>query len=114
MLSRLLFKKRSGALNLRPGELVEVKSVAEILSTLDPDGTLEGLLFIPEMHKYCGKRFRVLKRVNKLIVEGFGELRRIKNVVILDGALCTGEYHGECKKSCPLLWKEAWLRRIRP
>ena len=99
-------------LRLLPGELVEVKDEREIMATLDEKGTLEGLLFAPEMRKYCGKRLRVLKRVNKLIVEGVGILQRIKDVVILEGAICTGEYHGGCQKSCPLLWKEAWLRRI--
>lgn len=101
-------------LNLRPGEIIEVKALNEIMSTLDEKGVLEGLPFMPEMRKYCGKRFRVLKRVNKLIIEGLGTLRRIENVVILDGAICTGEFHGGCKKSCMLLWKEAWLKRTDP
>lgn len=112
-MSKVLIKDRSSSLklNLKPGEFVEVKSEYEISSTLAHDGTLEGLMFMPEMRKYCGKRFRVLKRVDKVIIEGVGGLRRVKNVVILDGVICTGEHHGGCKKSCPLLWKEVWLKR---
>ncbi|MEM3697170.1 MAG: hypothetical protein QXQ94_06695 [Candidatus Bathyarchaeia archaeon] len=106
--------EKNSKLNLVPGEVVEVKTVDEIMSTLDEKGTLEGLPFMPEMYKYCGKRFKVFKRVNKLIIEGLGTLRKIENVVILEKAICSGEYHGGCKRSCMLLWKEAWLKRANP
>jgi hypothetical protein len=52
-------------LNLRVGEVVEVRSEAEILSTLDANGHLEGLPFMPEMLKYCGQRVRVYKSAHK-------------------------------------------------
>lgn len=111
------FKKHSKkifVLNLCPGEIVEVHSEDEIFATLDENGTLEGLPFIPEMRKYCGKRYKVLKRVNKLIVEieGVG-MRRMKNTVILEGVTCDGKAHGGCRRTCLLLWKEAWLKRAR-
>ena len=99
------------ALNLSLGEVVEVRSEKEILATLDEDGTLEGLPFISEMHKYCGSRLRVLKRVNKILVEGEAEMKRIRNAVILAGTICDGQAHGGCQRTCPLLWKEAWLKR---
>jgi len=112
-IERILHKLRNGTeLNLHPGEIVEVKSVPKILATLDENGTLEGLPFIPEMRKYCGKRFKVLKRVNKIIVEGIGIIRRIRRTVILKDVVCTGEFHGGCQRSCLLLWKEAWLKRV--
>lgn len=98
-------------LDLSPGELVEVRSKKEILATLDENGTLDGLPFIDEMHKYCGSRLRVLKRVNKILVEGEAEMKRITNTVILAGAICDGQAHGGCQRTCPLLWKEAWLKR---
>jgi hypothetical protein len=100
-------------LNLRSGEMVEVRQEQEILSTLNSDGTLEGLPFTVEMKKYCGRRFEVLKPVNKLIVEitGMG-MRRIRDVVILKGVFCDGaSSHLGCSRTCPLLWKEAWLKR---
>ncbi len=50
---------------LRAGELVEVRSKAEILMTLDQHGRLDGLPFMPEMFRYCGQRFRVYKRAHK-------------------------------------------------
>ena len=54
-------------LNLRVGEVVEVRSEAEILSTLDANGRLEGLPFMPEMLKYCGQRFQVYKSAHKTV-----------------------------------------------
>jgi hypothetical protein len=41
------------ALNLRVGDVVEVRSRDEILRTLDERGTFESLPFMPEMLKYC-------------------------------------------------------------
>ena len=40
----------------RPGDLVEVKSADEILATLDADGTLDHLPFMPEMVEFCGAK----------------------------------------------------------
>ena len=76
--------RKKPILNLKPGEVVEVRGESEIFATLDENCTLERLLFIPEMRKYCGRRYRVLKRVNKIIVEGIG-MRLMKNTVILRG-----------------------------
>ncbi|MEM5853662.1 MAG: hypothetical protein QW228_04810 [Candidatus Aenigmatarchaeota archaeon] len=115
MLKFKVFSKKQRSepkLKLKPGEIVEVKDQSEIFLTLDESGAYKGLAFTTEMQRYCGKRFKVLRRVNKLIIEGIGGLRRIKDAVILDGAICTGEYHGGCGKSCPLLWREIWLKRI--
>ena len=50
---------------LRAGEWVEVKSKEEILRTLDTNGELDGMPFMPEMFAFCGKRFQVYKRAHK-------------------------------------------------
>ena len=55
---------------LRPGDLVEVKAPDEILQTLDVDGTLDHLPFMPEMIELCGKRFSVSRRVLKTCYTG--------------------------------------------
>ena len=44
---------------LRTGDWVEVRSESEILATLDENGELDRLPFMPEMRKHCGKRFEV-------------------------------------------------------
>jgi len=98
-------------LNLRSGELVEVRTKSEIATTLDEGNTLEGLPFIDEMWKFCEERFVVLKRVEKTVVEGVG-MRRMRSAVILNGVTCDGTAHGHCRRSCHLFWKEIWLRRV--
>ena len=52
----------SEQLDLRVGELVEVRSEQEILATLDEHGRLDGLPFMPEMLQFAGQRLRVDKR----------------------------------------------------
>ena len=102
-------------LGLGPGELVEVRSLDEILGSLDRRGARDGLPFMPEMIAYCGTRARVLRRVDKLNdwVHGTG-LRRMRNRVLLEGIRCSGSAHGGCEANCHLRWCEAWLRRVRP
>lgn len=100
-------------LNLRPGELVEVKSIKEVFAMLDDQNKLAGLRFNPEMTKFCGQRFKVFKRLNKIIIESTGELRRIRiPTVILEGVYCDGRSHGDCDRSCFCFWREAWLKRV--
>ena len=48
-------------LNLRAGEWIEVRSKEEILQTLDKNGRLDKLPFMPQMFEYCGRRFRVVQ-----------------------------------------------------
>ena len=94
----------------RAGDRVRVRSFAEIATTLDAEGALDGLPFLPEMARYCGRAFTVRRRVDKLIQEGVGSsMRRIRDVVLLDGTICDGAAHGDCRRACFPLWKTAWL-----
>jgi hypothetical protein len=100
-------------LNLQPGDWVEVRSKAEIYATLDPRGKFKGLGFMPEMEKFCGKRFRVWKKVSMIALESTGEMRRLRSpTVFLEGAFCDGGFHYNCDRSCFCFWREAWLRRV--
>lgn len=101
-------------LNLRVGDFVEVKGQGEILATLDNAGTYEALPFMPEMLPYCGKRFRVYKRVEKVCdtIDKTG-MRRMKDAVLLAEVRCDGHSHGGCDAGCMIIWKEAWLKKIR-
>ena len=98
---------------LRVGDRVLVRSPEEILSTLDADGALDGLPFMPEMLASCGKPFRVQRRVEKTCVDGH-PMRRFpaNDVVILDGPRCDGQGHDGCRHGCRIFWKEAWLRPV--
>jgi hypothetical protein len=102
-------------LGLRIGELVEVRSEAEILATLDERGRLDALPFMPEMLQYCGKRFRVYKLAIKACdsISNTG-MYRMENAVHLAGTRCDGAAHGGCLATCLLYWKEAWLKRVEP
>jgi hypothetical protein len=99
-------------MKLTVGDLVEVKSREEILSTLDRDGFLDGLPFMPEMFKYCGRKFRVYRRAHKTCDSlYFKGSRRMLNTVHLEDVRCDGQAHGACQAECLIFWKEAWLRR---
>jgi len=100
-------------LRLWPGEQIEVRDLSEILASLDERGTLDGLPFMPEMAAYCGKRFRVFRRVDKVNDwVGHTGLRRPRDTVMLERLSCNGAHHGGCQANCQLRWKEAWLRRV--
>jgi len=99
------------ALNLQPGELVEVKPLPEILQTLDPQGRNRGLVFTPEMKQFCGCQFRVYKRLGLMFDETTRQQRKVRDTVLLEGVCCQGEGIG-CDKSCFHYWREAWLRRV--
>ena len=96
---------------LTRGQLVEVRSAHEIAATLDGDGKLDGVPFMPEMSVYCGKMFRVLRRADITCVEGHG-LRRMNAAVFLDDVRCDGSAHDGCQRRCLIFWKEAWLRPV--
>ena len=101
---------KSEVLDLQPGEVVRVKTEPEILTTLDKCDQYKGLMWMPMMRVCCGKEFRVYKRVEKIVLESTGEIRRLKNTVLLEDAICDGIYG--CNRSCFFFWKEAWLERV--
>jgi hypothetical protein len=98
------------------GDLVDVRSAEEILSTLDERGALNGIPFMPEMIEFVGKQYRVRRRVEHFscdaersedsTVRAFPE----EDVVVLENVRCSGAAHGGCKRNCTIFWKEAWLR----
>jgi hypothetical protein len=109
-------KHMKSSARVRPGDLVEVKTPREILQTLDADGTLDGLPFMPEMVGFSGKRFQVSRRVIKtcISISRSTNMRAFKteDVVTLDGLRCSGVDHDGCQKACMIFWREAWLRKV--
>src|SRR3954454_2848678 len=101
-------------MTLSAGDWVQVRSKDEILATLDGNGRLDGMPFMPQMFKWCGQRLQVSKRAHKTCdtVTGYntGEWlgRRLPNAVHLD-LRCDGEAYGGCQAACMIFWKEAWL-----
>jgi hypothetical protein len=111
-------KKREASTSRQPlhlelGDLVEVRPEDEIRATLDDSGKCRGLRFAPEMSKYCGERFKVFKKLRKILVETTGELRTMKvPIVLLERVYCDGSSHGGCDRACFCFWLEDWLDRV--
>jgi hypothetical protein len=100
-------------LALQPGELVRVKTKEEIFRTLDKDNKNRGMTFDVEMLKYCGRQARVLRRVERIIDEKTGKLTHLKNpCIILEGVICTADYHRNCPRGVYAYWREIWLSRV--
>jgi hypothetical protein len=105
-------------LNVQPGELVRIKPYNEILKTLNDQNRNRGLYFDAEEVPYCGKTYRVLRRVEKIINERTGHMLEMKTpCVILDSVVCESRY-SECRLFCPrsiyAYWREIWLERVSP
>jgi hypothetical protein len=103
-------------LNLQSGEWVRVKSYKEILATLDANNRNRGLYFDAEMVPYCGRTFRVLRLVNRIVEEKTGRMTEFKNpCIMLEGAVCEAQY-SECRLFCPRAiysyWRDIWLERV--
>ena len=99
-------------MKLRAGDWVEVKSKEEILRTLDKEGQLERMPFMPQMFQHCGQRLKVYKRAHKTC-DTVNPIRalRVHNAVHLD-LRCDGEAYGGCQAACLIFWKTAWLKPI--
>jgi hypothetical protein len=96
---------------VRAGNRVELRTPAEILATLDEQGCLEGLPFMPEMFRFFGKSFTVEAQVARACdTLNYQGVRRLRDTVILDDLRCDGTGHAGCQAQCRLYWKEAWLR----
>ena len=98
---------------LRPGDLVAVRSADDIIATLDADGRLDGLPFMPEMLSYCGQTM-VVHKTAKVTCDGRAGLREMDDAVFLSGVRCDGSSHDGCQARCLIHWKTAWLERLDP
>jgi hypothetical protein len=105
---------------LPPGEPTEpasvsyarVRSLGEIRATLDWRGRKEGLMFMPEMARHCGERFRVLRKLDR-VFECNAHTRPRSALYILEGVQCSGsmlERKGSCDRRCSVLWDGDWLQ----
>lgn len=96
----------------RVGDLVEVRSQREILATLDREGKLDGVPFMPEMAEHCGRRRRVYRRAEKVFLDHHYYVAGLKSTLLLENVRCGGASHGGCQMACLMFWKEAWLKPV--
>jgi hypothetical protein len=97
--------------NLRRGDVVTVRSLVEILATLDAEAKTDGMPFMPEMAQFCGMTFPVSRLAERTCVEGIG-MRALRDAVFLDGLRCDGSAHDGCQRGCRFFWKTAWLKEV--
>jgi hypothetical protein len=102
-------------LDLQPGEWVEVRPQQEILATITESGYNRGMRYDLEMSKYCGRKYRVQMRVDRLINEQTGKMMQMKSPCIqLEDVYCRAECTTKrlgCPRASNTYWREIWLRR---
>lgn len=103
-------------LNLQPGDFVQVRSRDEIMDTLNEHNRNRGLSFDVEMVPYCGRTFRVLSRVDRIIDEKTGRMMRMRSPCIILESVTCGGYLSPNRMFCPRAiypyWHEIWLKRV--
>ena len=109
-------KTPSRPLHLKPGELVQVRTYQEILSTLDRQNRNRGLYFDAEEVPYCGNMYRVRSEIANFIDEKTGKMLTLKDHnVILEGVYCQARYSDRrmlCPRAIYSFWRETWLKRV--
>lgn len=111
-----------GVLDLKPGELVRIKPLEEIVATLNKKKRNRGMVVCHEMTLCCEKVAEVRYRVNRVIEEISGKMRELNHTVTLRGplgerslcdeCLCYGEM-GDCPRGELMYWREIWLERVK-
>jgi hypothetical protein len=112
VLSNLVFWKNKGKIKFKRGERVRISSYEKIKETLDEKNCCEGLIFMESMAKFCGGEYEVLKEVKWLLEEYSMKMLRGKDIVVLKDLVCDGKGilgGRDCDRTCPYLWKTAWL-----
>jgi hypothetical protein len=104
---------RGSSTQLKAGDLVRVRSLEEIQSTLDHWRQLRGCTFMPEMAEYCGTTQQVLKPMKRFVDERDLRVKRTRGIILLEGVNCQGTAEfGPCDRSCFLFWRAEWLEKI--
>jgi hypothetical protein len=113
LVGRATGKTPSSDLGLKPGDLVRVKSRAEIELTLNPELLNRGMGFDAEMARFCGRTARVARRVDYIIDEHSGRMLHMKSpCLVLEGVICEGAFSASCPRSITPYWREIWLERV--
>jgi hypothetical protein len=97
------------------GDRVRIRSKEQILATLNEKNKLEGCFFMQEMFNYCGKEYKVIRKVENFFDEAAMEMRKARTTYLLEGLHCSGKLTGyvtKCDRNCYSFWKEAWLEKI--
>jgi hypothetical protein len=103
----------SGRTDLQSGEVVRIRSRAEIAATLNTDLKNRGLGIDAEAARHCGKTATVARRVAHIIDERTGRMMDMREpCIVLDGIVCEGAYTMNCPREITTYWREIWLDRV--
>jgi len=100
---------------LHPGDMVRIKSVAEIRKILDAEGGTQGCGFMHEMYRHCGRQFRILKSVDTFFDEARQRTVRTEGIYLLENCICSGRqrlYPVKCDRNCFFFWRAEWLDEV--
>lgn len=105
----------SAKLDLKAGEWVAIKPLPDIRATLNVRNANRGMSFDPEMAQFCGRNFKVARRVEQLLDEKTGKMLSMKSpCIVLDGVVCSGDYSERrlfCPRQITPYFREIWLSR---
>jgi hypothetical protein len=95
------------------GSWARVRPAAQIRRTLDWRGKRDGLMFMPEMERWCEERLRIVRRVQR-VWECESHTAPRAAIYILEGLHCSGgilaaKGRGPCDRRCSILWHADWL-----
>ena len=81
----------------------------DIAKTLNQKGE-PGPWFDAEMVKHCGRRYTILKNVERIIDDATGQMLQMKNpCLLLAGADASGEFHRFLAQHEYPFWRDVWL-----
>ena len=98
---------------MRPGDLVEVRSAAEILATLDGDAALDRMPFMPEIIPHTRRRYEVPTCGQDLRHDRVhGKPSHARHGISRESPLRWVRPRRLPGGLQPPYWTEAWLRRV--
>lgn len=97
---------------IKAGDLIRVRSRAEIEATLDRWNELKHCAVMPDMWQYCETVQRVFKVVEQFVDERDYRLKKGTGTILLEGLICQGtDDYGRCDRSCFYFWRVEWLEK---
>jgi hypothetical protein len=100
---------------IQSGDIVRVRTKAEIQRTLDRWRKTKGCTFQVGMYHYCGQELKVFKKVDYFFDEVKQKTCKCNNIFLLEGACCDGTtaYVRKCDRNCFFFWQINWLEKVR-
>jgi hypothetical protein len=98
---------------IKPGDIVRIRSKPEIKQTLDWYGKIRGCSFLKNQYSFCGEKHKVFKRVDYFFDESRQKMLKSSNLFFLEDVYCNGNsaYLKPCDRNCFHYWHKNWLEK---